>query len=143
MPFKNKVKGINFERLAVEILTQLINESEWKRIPGSGALGTSLDEPLLTSDVSGKVSSIPKRFKVECKTGYGGATQFGLKKEWLDKVKREADASFAIPILMGKFANAKDGVKVFVTMDVEIFASLVNKITALKNELDAVTTATV
>ena len=140
MPFKNKVKGSNFERLTVEILTQLVEESEWKRIPGSGMLGTSLNEPLLTSDVSGKVNSISKKFKVECKTGYGGATQFGLKKEWLDKTKMEADASYAIPILMGKFANAKDGVKVFVAMDVEIFASLLNQITKLKRELDSVTT---
>jgi len=143
MTFKNKRKGSDFERLAVEILSQLINESDWKRIPGSGALGTSLNEPLLTSDVRGKVKSISKSFKVECKTGYGGSKQFALKKAWLDKIKMEADASYSIPILMGKFAGAKEGSKVFMTMDVEVFALLVNEITRLKKELDTATTVTI
>jgi hypothetical protein len=131
-----KRKGSDFERLAVEILNQLVQDSEWKRIPGSGAMGTSLSEPMLTSDLVGKVKAIPRRFKVECKVGYGGATQFGLKKEWLDKIQMEADASYSIPILMGKFSGSRDGVKVFVTMDVTVFASLVNRITKLQNELD-------
>src|SRR5688572_22711212 len=98
MPFKNKVKGTTFERLAVDILNALVKKSIWKRIPGSGAIGTSLGEPLLTADIVGKVESIPKKFKVESKVGYGGATQFAIKKEWLDKVRIEADASFSIPL---------------------------------------------
>src|SRR5690349_17137703 len=93
MPFKNKVKGTTFERLVVEILNLLVRDSEWKRIPGSGALGTILGEPLLTSDIVGKVKRIPKKFKVEAKVGYGGAKMFTLKKEWLDKVRMEADAN--------------------------------------------------
>ncbi len=135
MPFKNKVKGTTFERLAVEILSELIKDSEWKRIPGSGALGTSLGEPLLTSDIVGKVKSIPKRFKVEAKVGYGGAKMFTLKKEWLDKVRMEADANYSTPLLIGKFSGAREGVKVFVVTDVEIFASIINHITKLQEEL--------
>lgn len=136
MPFKNKVKGTGFERLAVEILNTLIEDSTWKRIPGSGAMGTSLGEPLLTSDIVGKVDSIPKKFKVEAKVGYGGAKQFALKKEWLDKVSMEAKASFSTPLLIGKFSGAREGVKVFVAMDVEEFAALINHITFLQAQID-------
>jgi hypothetical protein len=131
-----KRKGSDFERLAVEIFNTLIRNSSWKKIPGSGAMGTSLGEPLLTSDIVGTVKAIPKRFKVECKVGYGGATQFALKKEWLDKVKMEADATFSIPILAGKFSGSRDGVKVFVAMDVETFASIINHISDLQDKLD-------
>lgn len=142
MPFKNKVKGSNFERDAVEILNTIVKGSEWKRIPGSGALGTALGEPLLTSDIVGKVHKIPKRFKVEAKVGYGGKTQFALKKEWLDKVRMEADATFSTPILIGKFSGAREGVRVFTVMDVEVFAALLNHITKLQEEIDKMAKAT-
>jgi hypothetical protein len=113
----------------------------WKKIPGSGAIGTILDEPLLTADIVGKVDSIPKKFKVEAKVGYNSSKdaevkQFTLKKEWLDKVKREATGSFSFPFLIGKFSGAREGVKVFVVMDVEEFASIINHITKLQEELD-------
>ena len=132
-----KQKGSDFERLAVELLNTLIKDSSWKRIPGSGAIGTTLGEPLLTSDIVGKVNSIPRKFKVEAKVGYGGAKQFTLKKLWLDKIKQEADGTFSIPMLIGKFSGAREGVKVFVTLDVETFASIINHITKLQEELDA------
>jgi hypothetical protein len=131
-----KRKGSDFERQAVETLNSIVKESEWKRIPGSGAIGTTLSEPLLTSDIVGKVKSIPRKFKVECKVGYGGATQLTLKKEWLDKVKMEADATYSIPIMMGKFSGSRGGVQIFVAMDVETFASILNHITNLQEALD-------
>ncbi len=136
-----KRKGSDFERLAVEILNELIKNAEFKKVPGSGALGTSLFEPLLTADIVGGVPAIPKKFKIECKVGYNSSKdkevkQFTLKKEWLDKVRREADATFSIPLLMGKFSGAREGIKVFVTMDVEVFAQIINHITKLQEELD-------
>lgn len=136
-----KRKGSDFERLAVEILNTLIKDAEFKKVPGSGALGTTLLEPLLTADIVGTVNSIPKKFKIECKVGYNSSKdkevkQFTLKKEWLDKVIREANASFSIPLLMGKFSGAREGVKVFVTMDVETFAQIINHITRLQADLD-------
>ena len=139
-----KIKGSNFERLTVDLLNELVKNSEWKRIPGSGALGTSLGEPLLTADVVGKVNSIPKKFKVECKVGYNSSSdkevkQFTLKKEWLDKVKKEADSSFSTPFLMGKFSGAREGVKVFAVLDVEDFAALLNHITKLQEEITRLT----
>ncbi len=129
MTSKQKRKGTDFENLAVEILNRLIRKSRWKRVPSSGAMGTILGEPLLLSDISGKVDSIPRQFKVEAKVGYGGASQFTLKKEWLDKIAAEAKSMYGIPFLIGKFSGARDGVKVFIVLDVETFAEIINLIT--------------
>ncbi len=134
-----KRKGSDFERLTAELLNKLIKKSIWKRIPSSGAIGTIMMEPGLTSDVKGKVESIPQEFKVECKVGYNsskveGVKQFVLKKEWLDKVNQEALASYGIPMLVGKFTGAKEGVKVFVVLDIEVFSNLINRITELNEE---------
>jgi len=141
MATKGKVKGTKFENDAVDILNSLINNSVFKRIPGSGALGTTLGEPLLTGDITGKVEGIDNRFKGECKVGYNSSTdkevkQFTLKKEWLDKVIEEAKQALAIPFLIGKFSGARSGVKVFVVLDVETFSKLINEITRLQRELD-------
>lgn len=137
----NKRKGSDFERAAAEILNTSVKRSLWKRVAGSGALGTIMGEPALSSDVKGQVLSIPQEFKVECKVGYNsakesGIKQFTLKKEWLDKIREEADRSYSIPMFMGKFLGAKEGVKVFVVLDVEVFAQLLNRITELKEEND-------
>lgn len=137
-----KIKGTTFERDVAEILTRIVKKSLWKRVAGSGALGTIMGEPMLSSDVKGKVGSIAKEFRVECKVGYNtakeqGVKQFTLKKEWLDKVKEEADRSYSIPLLLGKFSGAREGVKVFAVMDVEVLAELLNKITELNDAIEA------
>jgi hypothetical protein len=139
MTSASKIKGSGFERDATELFNRFIKRSTWKRIPGSGALGTLLGEPLLSSDISGKVQSIPRRFNVEAKVGYNSSKgkevkQFTLKKEWLDKVKMEADGNFGIPMLVGKFSGAREGVKVFVVLDIQTFADLINMITDLTPE---------
>lgn len=131
MPSPQKRKGSDWERQAVEILNANIKRGVFKRIPGSGAIGTFLNEPMLTSDIKGKVDSMDKEFKIECKVGYGSATQFTMKKLWLDKVKEEADASYGIPLLMGKFSGAREGVKAFVVMDIDTFCKIINEITEL------------
>jgi hypothetical protein len=99
MSSPQKVKGSAFERLAAEILNNLVRKSLWKRVAGSGAFGTIMNEPGLNSDVKGKVESISQEFKVECKVGYNPprvqeVKQFLLKKEWLDKIAEEAKHSY-------------------------------------------------
>lgn len=136
-----KIKGTAFEKQATEILNTLLKGALFKRVPGSGMLGTVLNEPGLSSDIKGKVNSIPKEFRIESKVGYNtskveGVKQFTLKKDWLDKVSMEAKQSFSIPMLIGKFLGAREGVKVFVAMDVEVFAELVNRITELHEEVE-------
>ena len=137
MPNPNKRKGSDWERQAVEILNAYIKRAVFKRIPGSGAIGTILNEPMLTSDIKGKVESFDKEFKIECKVGYGSATQFTMKKLWLDKVREESDNSYGIPLLMGKFSGAREGVKSFVVMDMDTFISIINRVTELYEEVEA------
>jgi hypothetical protein len=140
MANKQKIKGSRWENDAVDILNKGVKRGSFKRIAGSGMLGTILGEPLLTSDIMGTVPSLPKRLKIEAKVGYNsskavGVKQFTLKKEWLDKVAEEAAASYGMPMLVGKFLGAREGVKSFVVMDMEVFMELVNRTTELFEEL--------
>lgn len=135
MTSMQKRKGSQWERDLAELLTRLIRKSLFKRVAGSGAIGTIMAEPTLSSDVKGKVESIPQEFKVECKVGYGGATQLTVKKEWFDKVREEAARSYGIPFVACKFSGAREGTRYFIAMDVDVFADLVNRITELHEDL--------
>jgi hypothetical protein len=139
---KSKVKGSTFERDATELLNAMIRKSRFVRVPSSGAMGTIMSEPLLMSDIKGKIDSIDKPFRIEAKAGYNSSKdkevkQFTLKKEWLDKVKIEADCSYSIPMLIGKFSGARSGTKVFVAMDIETFCEIINRTTELYEEVEA------
>lgn len=141
MVFKSKQKGNTFEHDAVELLNKLVDGAHFKRIPGSGALGTSFDEPLLTGDLSGTVDGIKRKFKVECKVGYNTSTnkevkQFTLKKEWMDKIISESKDALSTPLLIGKFSGARKGVKEFVVLDIDTFAYFLNEISRLNRELN-------
>lgn len=143
MTFKAKQKGSDFERKAVELLNDGIKGSNFKRVPGSGAMGTTLGEPLLSSDVKGSVDHFPMNFRIECKTGYsnkkgGEARSISILKLWIDKVIEEAKGSFSFPFLIAHFDGARSGVKNIVIMDVDEFSKLINMYTDLKKELDLV-----
>ena len=134
MTNKNKIKGSKFERDFAQLMNDLVDDSNWKRVPGSGAIGTIVGETFLTGDINGKVTSMEKTFKVEAKVGYGGATQLTLKKEWLDKIREEADNAYAIPMLACKFLGARKGVRTFIVLEPKVFAHFINVITDTKNE---------
>ena len=136
MPVYSKIKGNIFEREAVVLLTEIINDSKWKRIPTSGAIGTRMEIPFLFSDLIGEVKNLPKKLRGEAKAGYGGAKQFTMRKEWLDKIFHEAKNTYSIPFLIGKFSGAREGSRVFVVLDVHIFAALINQLTDLQRRLD-------
>jgi hypothetical protein len=140
-----KRKGTDFEKQVVELLNGEVKDGVFKRVPGSGALGTILDEPGLTADVKGKIPSIPKGLRIECKSGYNTssnkeAKSLGLKKQWLDKVIAEAESTYELPLLMGKFLGAREGVKVFAVMDINTFTYLLNRITELHDEINRLST---
>lgn len=141
MTFKAKQKGSGFERDAVNLLNEKIKHSKFKRIPGSGAIGTSMIEPLLTGDISGVVEGFPKTFKIEAKVGYNNSTnkevkQFTLKKEWLDKIIMQASNNFSFPALIGKFSNVRSGVSTFIVLDIDDFSYLINQISELQATLN-------
>lgn len=131
-----KAKGTRWERDAVDLLSKLIPNSTWKRIAGSGAIGTILGEPLLTGDVVGSVFGLPGTIRAEAKTGYGGSTQLALKREWLEKIREEAESTYSLPLLLGKFSGSRGRVKHFVAMDFEAFAKIMNLISELSEELE-------
>jgi hypothetical protein len=138
---KQKVKGTQFELKIVSDLNEKVKNSKWRRIPGSGALGTTLGEASLCGDLKGEITSFPKTFRAEAKTGYNNSTgkavkQFTLKKEWLDKIKMEAGNSYSLPFLVGHFGNARSGIKDFIVLDIEDFIYILNYCSELHEELE-------
>jgi len=134
---KSKDKGTRWEKEAVDILTSKINRSVWKKIPSSGALGTILGESILTGDINGKIYGLPRGFKLEAKCGYG-EKEMTIKKEWLDKIVREAETAYSYPALIGKFSGSRSGVKHFIIFDIDTFVTIMNYITELKEDLDII-----
>jgi hypothetical protein len=134
----SKDKGNAFETMIVKKLNASVNRSSFKRIAGSGAIGTNMGEPLLTGDVSGRIKGFPRPFKIECKVGYGGDKQLTLKREWINKIKKEAEQTLSIPLLIGKFSGARkaDGVQEFIVMDVDDFIYILNLVSDLSFECD-------
>jgi Holliday junction resolvase len=136
-PNKSKRKGSNWEAQFVDLLEEDTGGTV-KRIAGSGAIGTSLNEPLLQGDVVAIFPGIEKKFRFECKVGYGGSTQITVQRSWLNKIMEEAENSYSIPALACKFSNARkvDGVQYIVILDYDTFVELINKIGDLKEKLD-------
>jgi len=132
---REKKKGFDWERKIAEIFNDKLAIKNWKRIPGSGALGTILNISSLRGDVKGNFNFMTKPILVEAKTGYGGSKQLTIKKEWLDKIKEEADTVYGIPILVCKFLNARVGVKNFVVMDMDDFLDLISEAESIYTEL--------
>jgi hypothetical protein len=133
-----KIKGNQFERDAVILLKEMLPGSDWHRIASSGSIGTFIGEPLLTGDIKGNIKGLKQTFRGEAKVGYGGAKQFALKKEWIDKIIEEAGNTYSIPFVIGKFSGAREGTKVFVVLDINTFTSLLNYITEQSEELDEI-----
>lgn len=125
---KAKKKGTRWERDAVKLLEENIAGSSWRRLAGSGAIGTIMKEPLLKGDISGLIPYLGKSFRAEAKVGYGGATQLSFKREWLEKIREEAEGTYSIPLVLCKFSGARGKSKHFVAMDFEAFAELLNQV---------------
>lgn len=124
---KQKRKGTDWERKLAKVFNKKLTDAEFKRVPGSGALGTIMNESRLSGDVKGKVPFLSKEFTVEAKTGYGGSKQHVVKKEWLDKIREEAEASYSIPMVACKFSNARTGAKHFVVLDFDAFIEIMEE----------------
>lgn len=132
---RQKKKGSKWERDLANLLNKLVKSSKWKKVPGSGALGTLLNESRLLGDVRGSVDWVGN-FLLEAKVGYGGEKQLTIKKEWFDKVSEDAKAINAIPAVACKFHNARAGTRYFIALDLYAFVQLLNDGTALLEELE-------
>lgn len=126
-----KRKGTDWERKAAKLLEEIIPNSTWKRVAGSGAIGTTMHEPLLAGDIVGYVPALSREFRGEAKVGYGGAKQLTVKREWFEKIKEEAKGTSAIPVVLCKFSGARGNSKYFMAMDFETVGILFNQIQRL------------
>ena len=109
MTNKAKIKGTKWETDLVKLLAP---HAEYvKRIPASGALGTVLGESNLTGAVRLKYKFLPKEFKIEAKTGYGGATQLTVRLGWMSKIREEAKNNGSYPAVSFKFKDVYSGDK--------------------------------
>jgi Holliday junction resolvase len=134
---RQKQKGSAWERDFVDLINENINGALAKRIPGSGALGTTLGEPGLNSDVVIRIPGFTKKFRVECKVRSGGK-MLTIEKEWFDKIKKEAEEDFSTPLVACKYLGARksDGIQSFVALDFYTFCGIINELVDLKRELD-------
>lgn len=131
----SKDKGARWERDAVELLNSLYPET-WRKIPGSGAFGAIMNIPELRGDLVGRYYFMPSNFRVDAKTGYGGATQLTIKREWLEKIRVEAEAleRYEIPCLICKFSGSRADVKHFFVLDTDAFHDILGVIEDLYTE---------
>lgn len=129
---KQRRKGTDWENTFVHLIEDNVKNSIVKRIATSGAIGTALEEPLLQGDVVAKFTGFPKKFRFECKTGYGGSKQLAVKKEWLDKISEEAKNANSYPAVACKFTGAKQGTKYFIILDIDTFCDIINYVNNIK-----------
>lgn len=135
MMVDSKRKGSDWERDFAKLLEKYI-DSEAKRIPGSGALGTNLDLPILQGDVRAKFPGFEKPFVFEAKVGYGGSKQMTIKKLWFDKIREQAEASLGVPAVALKFTSARTGIKYVVAFDFDTFVGIISYVNDLVEELN-------
>lgn len=134
-----KVKGTQWENLFVELIKQNIPlTTRVKRVTGSGAIGTAMNEPLLKGDVVAEFYGFPRKFRIETKVGYGGDTQLTVKREWINKIMEEAKETYSYPAVACKFLGSRksDGAQYFLILDFDTFCDIINYTNSLKKELD-------
>jgi Holliday junction resolvase len=127
-----KDKGNRWERESVKILNQRF-PGTWKRIPGSGAIGTLVKEPMLAADIVGNYSFLNKPVMGECKTGYGGKSMT-IQKDWFDHAVKVAQGVHGIPAVVLKFERSVKGVKHVVALDFDTWDYLMGLLES-QNEL--------
>jgi len=107
MSSPQKIKGSKFELDSSKDLS--VNGGVWKRIPGSGSLGSNLGMAELMGDVHGRYPFFKKSFKGENKTGYGTSKQITIKREWVTKNREQSALDNKYPCLLLKFNNVTGG----------------------------------
>lgn len=133
MPNKMKQKGTRWENEAIAVMNEVWGGGR-KRIPGSGALGTIVDIPGLTGDVTGRLFFFPYQFRGECKVGYGGK-EMTVRKEWFDKIRDESEKNYGnLPCVLLKFEKSWSGVKYVIAFDFDAFNLMMSEMQKIYNE---------
>jgi hypothetical protein len=104
---RSKIKGDKFERDAAKMLSE--NGAIFKRVPGSGSIGTNLGMASLTGDLQGHYPWFRRDFRLEAKVGYGTSKQMTLKREWFTKIRDQAALDNKYPAVVIKFNDVTGG----------------------------------
>lgn len=107
MTNKSKQIGTRWEREATKILSK--NAKKVRRIPGSGAIGSVCSEPGLVGDIVLEYAFLNKPIRIEAKYGYGSDSSMAIKREWMEKIRKQAKASRSIPAIVLKFRDVTSG----------------------------------
>jgi Holliday junction resolvase len=138
MPSKSKGIGDRWERELAKLLLDG-GAAQAKRIPGSGSLGTTLQEARLTADVFAKYKFLNRPLKIEAKYGYGGLNQMAIKREWMEKVRMQALGNNSIPAVALKFRDVISGDREsakWICFSIEDWNKLVGELNDLFDDLE-------
>ena len=80
-----------------------------KRQPSSGAFGSIHNDSSLVGDVVLEYPWLSRPLLIECKYGYGGATQMTIRREWLTKARQQAAGARRLAALAIKFRDVTSG----------------------------------
>ena len=100
-----KRSGTYFEKVAEDYFNDVCIA---KRVLGSGAFGSVTRDPNLLGDVNLYFPTLRATILADCKFGYSrGESQMTLKKEWFDKIDREAKLARKYPAVITKFKGQR------------------------------------
>lgn len=89
---------------------EVVKELGGQRQPSSGAFGTQHDDASLTGDVVVFYPWWPNRpLHIECKYGYGSSKSMRIQRDWLVKVREEAELARRYAALALKFRDVTSG----------------------------------
>ena len=100
-------KGKRWEREVANNLS--VNAGEWKRIPGSGAIGSTTGDATLQGDVVGRYPWWHRPIRAEAKYGYGTSSRLQILRDWIIKIREQSRGSNSLPCLLLKFKNVTTG----------------------------------
>ncbi len=127
-----------WEILARELLNRPYQGKQlWRRVPGSGALGTIMQYGQLKGDLMGKYPFLPFTFRAEAKVGYGGAKQIAMKREWFDKIREEAAGNFnELPCVLMKYSGVHaPNTQHVIAFDFETYQKIIDVIESMYDEI--------
>jgi len=127
-----KRSGSRWEREAAKELSK--HCGKWKRVPGSGALGTQLGDSSLLGDLVGYYPWFKQPIKAEAKFGYGGSKQITVKRSWIVKIRDQAGRAYAALILKFKGVYSGDPSAKLIVFDFETWHRMMNDLEDLWEE---------
>ncbi len=141
MTNKNKKAGSAWERAVANTFNDLDGVSA-RRVAGSGALGTILQEDYLKGDVRITVDGLKYDLIVEAKIGYQSGKHspskvMAFQKAWLESAEKDTKGVYnSKPVVICKFKGAKGEARAFLAMDLQVAVDLIERVVDMKRVID-------